>query len=128
MTDDIRAELAELRETVAAGFARMDRYFELQQLQYLELRGEVRELRALLVGLTERVDGLEARLEGLEQAVQRIEGEVRALRDWATREFAEIRGELRQLRRESTGRYASLRSEVDALTARVDRLEERLEG
>jgi hypothetical protein len=35
------SELTALRETVTAGFARVDRYFELQQVQFIEFRDEV---------------------------------------------------------------------------------------
>jgi SMC interacting uncharacterized protein involved in chromosome segregation len=126
----LRRELADLRDTMQSGFARMERYFELQQAQHLELRGEmqglrgemqelrgeVRELRRLLLALTARVDALELRLAA-------VESEVRSLRDWATREFAEIRGELRLLRREAADRDLVIRRDIDALDARVTRLE-----
>jgi hypothetical protein len=51
MDDGIRSELTALRDTMSAGFARMDRYFELQQAQHLELRAEVREIRDILRGI-----------------------------------------------------------------------------
>jgi chromosome segregation ATPase len=145
MTNDTGAELTALRETVHAGFARMDRYFELRQAQHLELRGEVQELRGevqelrgevqelrgLLVALSERVDRIESRLAGLEETVQRLEADVRALHDWAAREFAGVRLELRKLRRDAAARAAegdaALRGEIDALAVRVARLERRLE-
>jgi predicted RNase H-like nuclease (RuvC/YqgF family) len=127
MNEEIGSELAALRDIVTAGFTRVDRYFELQQAQHLELRGEVRELRDMLLALTRRVHRIEVRLAGLEEVVQRLDSEVRALRDWASREFAEVRNELRQLRREAGGRDAALRRDVDALAARIDRLEKRLE-
>jgi chromosome segregation ATPase len=145
MNDDVRIELAALRDsmnagfaalhaTMTAGFARVDRFFELQQAQHLELRGEVqelradvqelraevRELRAMLIALTDRVDRIEIRLTA-------VEDEVRALRDWCAREFAEVRSELRRIRREATGRDDTLRRDVDALATRVDRLEKRRE-
>jgi chromosome segregation ATPase len=166
MDDEIRSELtavrasmdagfAALRESMTAGFARVDHFLELQQVQHLdlrgevqdlrgdvqelrgdvqelrgevqELRGEVRELRAMLLVLIDRVDRIEIRLATLDETVQRLDSEVRSLRDWATREFAEVRGELRRMRSEAAGRDEALRRDVDALTARVDRLERRLE-
>ncbi|CAN5701299.1 hypothetical protein BH23GEM9_BH23GEM9_19990 [soil metagenome] len=127
MNDDIRGELVALRDTMNTGFARMSHYFELQQAQHLELRGEVQELRDLLLALTSRVDRIEIRLTRVDEAVQRLDGELRALRDWVTREFAEVRRELRQIRIEAAGRDAKLRHDLDALTARVDRLEARWE-
>jgi chromosome segregation ATPase len=145
--EKILTEIVSLREAMTDGFARVDSYFELQQGQHVELRGdvngirgevrelrddvrevreEVRELRAMVEVLIDRVDRIESRLRTLEQTVQRLDSEVRALRDWATREFAEVRSELRQLRPEVASGDATLRRDVDALLARVDRLEERL--
>jgi chromosome segregation ATPase len=108
--DTIRTDLVELRDVVTAGFARMDRYFELQQAQYLELRGEVRELTA-------RVDRIEARLD-------RLQNEVRAFRDWVAAELAEVRHELRLLRR-AAEQDEGVRRSVEALEARVTLIEER---
>jgi predicted nuclease with TOPRIM domain len=138
--EKILTEIVSLREAMTAGFARVDSYFELQQAQHVELRGdvngirgdlnelrdEVRELRAMVEVLIDRVDRIEVRLGTLEQTVQRLDNEVRALRDWATREFAEVRSELRQMRHEVARGDATLRRDVDALLARMDRLEERL--
>jgi hypothetical protein len=56
MDTETRVAIATLSETMNAGFARMDRYFELQQAQFLEWRAE---LRAELRG--EKVDRLERR-------------------------------------------------------------------
>jgi SMC interacting uncharacterized protein involved in chromosome segregation len=118
--ENVHRQLVELRETVHAGFARMDRYFELQQAQHLELRGEVQELRDQVLALTLRLDRIEQRLTALEN-------EVRTLRDWVTRELAEVRGEIRLLRREAAERDAGLRGEIAALGARVTELERRLD-
>jgi chromosome segregation ATPase len=116
-------ELAALRDTVHAGFARMDRYFELQQAQFLEwrteLRGEVQELRGEVQELARRVDRIEGRLAALQH-------QVGALRDWAAREFADVRLELRRLREQVEERDDALRRDVEALTQRVDSLERRL--
>jgi chromosome segregation ATPase len=147
--DTVRSELAELRDTVHAGFARMDRYFELSQAQYLELRsavrgdvqglrgevqelrgevrelrGEVHEMRTLLIDLTSRVDRIENRLDGLENRLDGLENQVRQFRDWVTRELADVRHELRLLR-QATEQPAELRRDIDALDARVTRLEQR---
>jgi polyhydroxyalkanoate synthesis regulator phasin len=144
--EKILTEIVSLREAMTTGFARVDAYFELQHGQHLQLRGDVNELRGdvnelrgdvndllndlrVMVGaLIDRVDRIEIRMETLEQTVQRLDNEVRALRDWATREFAEVRSELRQMRHEAGNGDATLRRDVDALLARVDRLEERLGG
>jgi predicted nucleic acid-binding Zn-ribbon protein len=115
--DRLWTELAGLRDTMNAGFARVDGYFELQQAQHVELRGEVQELRDLLLALTARVDRLEARVAGLEN-------ELRAFRDWTSRELMDIRRELRLLR-EAAEERNELRREVDALDERVTRLEQR---
>jgi chromosome segregation ATPase len=136
--DRLWTELAGLRDTMNAGFARVDKYFELQQAQHVELRGEVQELRGevqelrgevqelrgevqelrdLLLALTARVDRLEARVAGLEN-------ELRAFRDWTSRELMDIRRELRLLR-EAAEERNELRREVDALDERVTRLEQR---
>jgi chromosome segregation ATPase len=130
MSDELRTELALLRETVHAGFARMDRYFELQQEQHVELRGQVQELRADVQELRADVQELRAQVEALTRRVDAIEvrltsleHEVRSLRDWTTREFADVRLELRRLRQDVVGRDESLRDEVETLTQRVARLE-----
>lgn len=108
--DRMAAGFAEMR----AGFARVDRFIELQQLQFVEwraeLRGEMAELRERVNALTERVG--------------RLEREVMLLRDHVTRDIADIRIELRDLRERSLGTQ-ELRREIAALTIRVDRLEER---
>jgi chromosome segregation ATPase len=124
--DAIRTELAGLRDTMHAGFARVDHYFELLQGQYVQLRADVRELRDLLIALTARVDRLEQRISALEEKVGGLENEVRALRDWVTRELADVRGELRLLRTAAEN-DADLRRDVAELGARVTQLEERLE-
>jgi predicted nucleic acid-binding Zn-ribbon protein len=127
--DPVRTELAELRETMTAGFAtmhegfaRMDRYFELQQAQHVELRGdvgelrgEVRELRVMVVALTTRVDTIEVRLD-------RLENQVGAFRDWVAGELVDIRRDLRQLRAAAEERE-DFRRDVAALDVRVTRLE-----
>jgi chromosome segregation ATPase len=140
--DAIRSELAGLRETVHAGFARVDHYFELLQGHFVELRNTLIALSARVDrveqrlsaleekvgGLEEKVGGLEKKVGGLEKKVGGLQNEVRALRDWATRELADVRGELRRLRHAVEDEADSdLRRDVADLDARVTRLEGRLE-
>jgi ubiquinone biosynthesis protein UbiJ len=112
MDEETRAAFAALAGTVNAGFGRVDRYFELQQAQFVEWRDELRG----------DVAGLRTRLDALTDRVDRLEREVALLRDFVTREIAEIRLELRELRawHDQSDR---LRRELAALSARVDRLE-----
>ena len=113
-SDEIKGELTALRETVAAGFARADRYFELQQVQFIEFRDQV----------FSRFDALTARVDRLEQELQSLRSEFGTLRDWVTREFAEVHSELRELRQVGAAQSAEIRQ----LSARVDRLEHRWNG
>ena len=116
-----RAAIAALGESTNAGFARIERYIELQRAEFLEwreeARGEFAQLHGAFADLRERVDALTER-------VARLEHEVMLLRDYVTREIAEIRFDLRELR-ERSGQTAELRREVAELTVRVDRLERR---
>jgi predicted RNase H-like nuclease (RuvC/YqgF family) len=109
--------MARMEARMDAGFARADRFFELQHAQHLELRGEFAELRAEVRELRDRVDALTDR-------AGRLEHEVSLLRDYVTREVAEIRLDLRVLR-ERPGQTVELRREIAELTVRVDRLEQR---
>jgi len=121
MDSETRAAVTALSDTMSAGFARMDRYFELSQQQFLEwraeLRGEVGELRS-------EVGELRVRVDALSERVGRLEHEVALLRDYVTREIAEIRLELRELRGRS-GHTDELRREINELAVRVERLERR---
>jgi polyhydroxyalkanoate synthesis regulator phasin len=84
MDDETRTAFATMAESMAAGFARMDRYFEFQQAQHIEfrtrevldLRRDVRQLRDVtkesetdvrrdLDQLTNRVERLDERLDDL---------------------------------------------------------------
>jgi predicted RNase H-like nuclease (RuvC/YqgF family) len=103
-------QVTALDEKVVAGFARADRYFELQHQQHLELRG--------------RVGALSERVEALTEHVAHLGHEVAQLRDYVTREIADIKFELRELRGQS-GQTEELRREIAELTVRVDRLERR---
>lgn len=138
MDDETRTAIAELSETVAAGFARMDRYFELQQGQFLEFRAEV---KARLDVLTERVDRIEAEIAVLRQEVGSLRQEVyllrqevdslrhefRSFRDWATGEISDLRRELPAMRQSAHESQAAVRRDLDQLGHRVDRLEERVD-
>ena len=135
MDSETRAAITTLSETMNAGFARMDRYFELQQKQFLEwraelrgevgeVRGEVGEVRGEVGGLRGALGELRASLDVLSERVGRLEHEVVLLRDYVTREIGEIRLELRDLRRRS-GQTEELRREIAELAVRVDRLERR---
>jgi len=137
MDSETRAAIATLTDTVVAGFSRVDHYFELQQLQFVEfraeMRGEMTELRAELRGeMTElrtelrgEIAELRDRVDALTDRVGRLEHEVLLLRDYVTREFAEVRAELRDLRNTALNAGDDLRRDIAALTLRVDRLEER---
>jgi outer membrane murein-binding lipoprotein Lpp len=94
--EELRAELAELRTTVHAGFARMDRYFELGYAQHVELCGEVQELRGEMQELRGTVQDLRGavqdlrgtvhelarRVDRLEDGLAAVASQVSALRDW----------------------------------------------
>jgi uncharacterized protein (UPF0335 family) len=137
MDDETRTAFATMAESMAAGFAGMDRYFELQQAQHIEFRTEV---NGRLDALTERVDRLEAEVavlrqevaalrqdvDSLRQDVDALRREFRAFRDWTTREVSELRRDVRasgDLTKESE---TEVRRDLDQLTNRVDRVEERL--
>ena len=124
MDSETRAAFTALNETVTvlsvtvtAGFARADRYFELQHQQHLELRDRLDALTARVDALTDRVDALTDRIAVLEREVAR-------LRDYVTREISEIRLELREIRARSD-QSDELRREIAELAVRVDRLEQR---
>jgi exonuclease VII small subunit len=120
MDSDTRAAFAVLTETMNAGFARADRYFELQQAQFLEwrdeLRGDLTDLRVRLEALTERVARLEQQVADLEQKLA-------LFRDFVTHEIAGIRLELRELRARDD-QTDQFRRDIATLAARVDRLEQ----
>ena len=104
-----------LRAEMRAGFARMDRYFELGQAQHLQLASEVRdgfaavdhrfdgvESRFAAVDQRfERVEGrldhVEGRLDRLESRMESIESELRSFRDWVDVQLAELRTWIRVL-------------------------------
>lgn len=99
----------------------MNRYFELQQAQFMEWRDEV---RGEFAGLRREFSDLRDRVDALTDRVSRLENEVVLLRDFVTREVAGIRLELRELRAQ-TDQTDELRREIADVTARVDRLEQR---
>jgi hypothetical protein len=113
MDSELRTALAALDETMTSGFARMDRYFQIQhkwmQAWLDELRHET-ELRRRTGALSERVE--------------RVEQEVDPTRGYITREIAEIRLELFELRYEAW-QIDYLSRKLAALAERVDRLDPR---
>jgi predicted RNase H-like nuclease (RuvC/YqgF family) len=113
-----------LSETVTAGFARADRYFELQHQQHLELLDRLDGLTDRVDALTARVDALTDRVDALTDRIGVLEREVAQLRDYFTRELSEIRFELRELRARSD-QSDELRREIAELAVRVDQLEQR---
>lgn len=120
MDSETRDAIAALSETMKAGFARADHYFELQQLQFVEWRAEV---RGELGELRQRVDALSKRVDALSERLGQLEHEVMLLRDYVTREIADIRVELRELHSDVV-HHADLRREVGALSVRIARLEQ----
>jgi uncharacterized coiled-coil DUF342 family protein len=124
MDDETRAAFAALTETMSAGFARTDHFFELQQAQHLELSGKLTELRGEVRELRDEVRELRDRVESLTDRVSRLEHEVGQLRDFVAREISDIRIELRTLR-ERADATDDLRRDIAELTVRVDRIERR---
>ena len=118
---ETRAAIAALGESTNAGFARIERYIELQRAEFLEWRVEVRGEFAQLHGGFAQLRG---RVDALTERVARLEQEVMLLRDYVTREISEIRLELRELRARSD-QTDELRREIAELTVRVDHLEQR---
>jgi|SRR5690606_24820396 len=109
----LRDTVTALDERMTVGFAQVDRFFELQQLQHVEV--------------CERLDLLTERVDALTERVVRLENQVTLLRDHFTREIAEIRVELRALHARSD-QTDELRRQITELTVRVDRLERRSQG
>jgi ubiquinone biosynthesis protein UbiJ len=128
MDTETRAAIAALGESTNAGFARIERYIELQRAEFLEwrdeARGEFAEMRGEFAQLHDEFAQLRGRVDALTERVARLEHEVMLLRDYVTREVSEIRLELRELRGRP-GQTDELRREVAELTVRVDRLERR---
>lgn len=126
MDSDTQAAIAAMGDTI---LARMDHYFELQQVQFLEwradLRGEMSELRGEMAELRAEMAELRAEVRALSQRVDRLEREVAQLRDYVTSEIGEIRVELRLLRARAD-HTDELRREIDALAVRVSHIERRL--
>ena len=111
MDSEQRAALAALNDTMAAGLARMDRYFDAH---HRLMRGWLDELRS------ERE--LRRRTRELSNRVLRLEQEVDPPREYLRHEIAEMRLELFAIRWDAWP-IEYLRREIAALTARVDRLE-----
>jgi predicted nucleic acid-binding Zn-ribbon protein len=73
-----------------AAFARIDRYFELNQAQYNDLRQEV-------AGLHVKVDDLRQEVGGLRREIDALREEFHRFRDWVAAQLAEIRLAIQQL-------------------------------
>jgi predicted RNase H-like nuclease (RuvC/YqgF family) len=123
-----RAAIAALGESTNAGFARIERYIELQRAEFLEwreeARGEFAQLHGAFADLRGAFADLRERVDALTERVARLEHEVMLLRDYVTREISAIRLELRELRARSD-QTDELRREIAELTVRVDHLEQR---
>ncbi|HUF51355.1 MAG TPA: hypothetical protein VMN60_11000 [Longimicrobiales bacterium] len=112
MDDETRAEFATMRAEMQAGSSRIDRYFELNQLQIAELRSElVREIHAVHSDLGGEIQGLRS--------------ELRSFRDWTEAGFARVWMELRGLRKWAEEQFAAVRADIGRLDSRVRGLEER---
>ena len=111
MDSEQRAALAALNDTMAAGFGRMDRYFDAH---HKLMRGWLDEQRS------ERE--LRRRTSELSNRVLRLEQEVEPPREYLRNEIAEMRLELFEIRWDAWP-IEYLRRESATLTARVDRLE-----
>ena len=96
-------------EETRAAFGRIDRYFELSQLQFGELRSEFGELRSEFGELRSEFGDLRSEFGDLRSEVAELRAEVRAnteglqalrsefrgFRDWTETSFARIRAELK---------------------------------
>jgi hypothetical protein len=111
MDNDQRAALAALNETMAAGFDRMDRYFDVH---HRWMRGWLDELRS--------EQELRRRTTELSHRVVRLEQEVQPPREHVWKEIADMRLELFELRWDAWP-IDYLRREIASLTTRVDRIE-----
>jgi hypothetical protein len=116
MDSEQRAAFAALDKTMAAGFARMDRCFEIQRKGMRAWSDELRFEREL-----------RRRTGELSNRVVRLEQEVEPPREYVSREISEIRLELFELRWDAWP-IDYLRRELAALTERVKRLEMRQRG
>ncbi|MEX1183868.1 MAG: hypothetical protein WEF86_11600 [Gemmatimonadota bacterium] len=117
MDDEMRAVLREMRTESQAAFGRIDRYFELNQLQIAALRTELRtELREGLTGLRielgDEIRGLRSELGG---EIQGLRSELRSFRDWTEASFARVWVELRGLRAWAEPQFANVRADIQRL-------------
>jgi hypothetical protein len=71
-------------EETRSAFARLDRYFELNQAQFLEL--------------SSKVTGLDGKVTGLDGKVTGLESQLRSFRDWTVEQFMGVRTDLAALR------------------------------
>jgi ubiquinone biosynthesis protein UbiJ len=102
-----------LGEKVTAGFARMDRHFEIQHKWVQDWIDEMRHEREV-----------RRRTDALSKRVARLEQEIEPPREQLTQEIADTRLELCELRYEAW-QIDYLHRPLAALTERVDRLDPR---
>jgi septal ring factor EnvC (AmiA/AmiB activator) len=105
MDEETREGFADMRR----GFARIDRYFELNQSQVNELG-----------------TGMQAQLNDLHTGVQVLDGKVTSMDNRLRRveaTVADIQTDLRRLRGTLASLFRSMRSRTRRLTQRVQRLE-----
>ncbi|CAN5839485.1 hypothetical protein BH23GEM9_BH23GEM9_03370 [soil metagenome] len=83
-----------------AAFGRIEHWFELNQLQFVEMRrdlgGRIDRLNDGVDILTGRVDILTGRVDTLTDRFEGLSAEFHSFRDWATVQVAEVRSEQRR--------------------------------
>jgi predicted nuclease with TOPRIM domain len=116
-----RCSLHDMDDETRAAFARIDRYFELNQAQYNDLRHDVADLRQDVADLRQTVGGLPQAVAGLHVKVDDLRQEVGGLR----REIDALREEFHRFRDWVAAQLAEIRVALRQLTVRVERLEYR---
>jgi hypothetical protein len=129
MDSQIPPEARGFRATMSAGFARMERHFELWTAWHEEtmaaLGGEAPAIERRLKSIRARFAVVEARLHAAEIGVAPPRADARRYRRWTEREFAAAGRELRALQQDPRGTSA-VQPELDQITAHVANLEHRL--
>jgi uncharacterized coiled-coil DUF342 family protein len=104
-----------------AAFGRIDRWFELNQAQYSELRQDVAGLHMKFDDLRQGVGSLRREIDALRQEIDALRQEIDALRQ----EIDALRQEFYRFRDWVTAQFAEIRLALQQLTLRVERLEYR---